>query len=125
MKKEMKIVFLMVSCFMALCLLVLQSPTIVKAQCDILPEFKGPFLYPTTPISPWPPAGQCPNFWHGFVSDPKDMGFPIPQGVCLDGEWRDDPISIEYDVPIPMRDGVKLAANVYRPNKPGRNTRLS
>jgi predicted acyl esterase len=119
MKKEMKIVFLMVSCLMALCLLVLQSPTIVKAQCDILPEFKGPFPYPTTPISPWPPAGQCPNFWHGFVSDPKDMGFPIPQGVCLDGEWRDDPISIEYDVPIPMRDGVKLAANVYRPNKPG------
>lgn len=119
MKKEMKIVFLMVSCLIALCLLVLQSPIIVEAQCDILPEFKGPFPYPTTPISPWPPAGQCPNFWHGFVSDPKDMGFPIPQGICLDGEWRDDPISIEYDVPIPMRDGVKLAANVYRPNKPG------
>jgi predicted acyl esterase len=26
----------------------------------------------------------------------------------------------EIDVPIPMRDGLKLAANIYRPEKPGR-----
>ena len=125
MEKDRKIVFLVVSCLMALCLLVLQYPTTVKAQCKILPEFKGPFDYPTTPIDPWPDdkrfphAPQCPNFWHGFTSDPKDMGFPIPQGVCLDGEWRDDPIAIQYNEEIPMSDGVKLRANVYRPNKPG------
>ncbi len=29
-------------------------------------------------------------------------------------------IKIETDVPIPMRDGLKLAANIYRPGKPGR-----
>src|SRR3989304_4388313 len=118
MEKEKKIVFLIVSCLMALSLLVLQSPTIVKSQCDILPEFKGPFPYPTTPITPWPPRGQCPNFWHGFVSDPKDMGFPIPQGVCLDGEWRGDPTKILYDVPIPLGDGVNLVGDVFSTNKP-------
>ena len=26
---------------------------------------------------------------------------------------------IEKDVPVPMRDGLKLSANVYRPDKPG------
>ena len=94
MKREKKVVFL-VSCLMALSLLVLQSPAGVKAQCDTLSEFKGPFPYPSSSIDPWPEnrplahAPQCPNFWHGFVSDPKDMGYPIPQGVCLDGEWRD------------------------------------
>jgi predicted acyl esterase len=121
MKREKKIVFLIVSCLMALSLLVLESPTIVKAQCPtILPEFKGPFPYPTTPVDPWPPDGQCPNFWHGYVSDPHDMGFPIPQGVCLDGEWRGDPIIIEENIPIQMRDGVRLAADIYRPGKPGK-----
>ncbi len=29
-------------------------------------------------------------------------------------------IKIERDTPIPMRDGLKLAANLYRPEKPGR-----
>jgi predicted acyl esterase len=29
-------------------------------------------------------------------------------------------IKTEKDVPIPMRDGLKLAANIYRPEKPGR-----
>ncbi|GAI48883.1 unnamed protein product, partial [marine sediment metagenome] len=28
-------------------------------------------------------------------------------------------IKIEKDAPIPMRDGLKLAANIYRPEKPG------
>ena len=28
-------------------------------------------------------------------------------------------MKVEKDVPIPMRDGVKLAANIYRPGKPG------
>ncbi len=28
-------------------------------------------------------------------------------------------IKIEKDVPIPMRDGLKLAANIFRPDKPG------
>jgi len=27
---------------------------------------------------------------------------------------------IEKDVPIPMRDGLKLAADIYRPEKPGK-----
>ena len=26
----------------------------------------------------------------------------------------------EYDVPVPMRDGVKLMVDVYRPDAPGR-----
>ena len=127
MKKEKKTVFLIVSCLMALSLLVLQSPTAVKGaqNCPnspppILPEFQSSSpLYPTIPIRPWPPTGQCPSFWHGFTSDPIDMGFPLPQGNCLDGEWRDAPMTVT-EVFIPMRDGVKLAANVYRPGKPGK-----
>jgi len=110
----------MISCLMALSLLPLLSPIMANAQCTISPEFRGPFPYPTTPIDPWPPNGQCPNFWHGYVSDPKDMGFPLNQGVCLDGEWRDDPITIEENVPVTMRDGVKLAADIFRPGKPGK-----
>jgi len=36
--------------------------------------------------------------------------------------WRSNflDIVVEKDVPIPMRDGVKLAANLYRPAKPGK-----
>ncbi|MGA2466622.1 MAG: CocE/NonD family hydrolase [Thermodesulfobacteriota bacterium] len=114
------------SCLMALSLLVLQSPTAVKGQQwpdsppPILPEFQTPSpLYPTIPVTPWPPTGQCPLVWHGFYSDPNDMGYPIPQGNCLDGEWRDNS-TITEEVFIPMRDGVQLAANVFRPGKPGK-----
>ena len=32
----------------------------------------------------------------------------------------DFPIAIEYDVPVPMRDGVRLSADVYRPLEAGR-----
>jgi len=28
-------------------------------------------------------------------------------------------IKIEKDTPIPMRDGLKMAANIYRPEEPG------
>lgn len=41
-----------------------------------------------------------------------------PEGTRAD---RDDyPVKIEYDLRVPMRDGVTLSADVYRPDAPGR-----
>ena len=34
--------------------------------------------------------------------------------------WVTDQMRAQADVPIPMRDGLKLAANIYRPNRPGK-----
>jgi len=49
------------------------------------------------------------KFGQGFVRDLDDSGYPLPEGII-----------VEKDVPIEMRDGIRLAANVYRPNKPGK-----
>ena len=37
----------------------------------------------------------------------------------LVGTWVKERMIVEYKVPIPMRDGLDLAANIVRPNKPG------
>jgi uncharacterized protein len=58
---------------------------------------------------------QC--FWDGWIRDENDLGYPLPQGISVEGEWVDEKLIVEKDVMIPMRDGVKLAANIYRPNK--------
>ena len=63
---------------------------------------------------------EYPNFWRGWIKDENDLGYPLPQGISAEGEWIDEEIIIEKDVMVPMRDGVKLAANIYRPNKPGK-----
>ena len=44
-----------------------------------------------------------------FVIDREYPGYPLPEGIV-----------VEKDVYVEMRDGVKLACNVFRPNKPGR-----
>lgn len=49
------------------------------------------------------------EFGPGFVLDLDDPGYPLPEGII-----------VKKDVPIEMRDGLKLAANVYRPDKPGK-----
>ncbi len=49
------------------------------------------------------------EFGPGFVRDLDNPGYPLPEGIV-----------VEKDVPIEMRDGIRLAANVYRPNKPGK-----
>lgn len=75
----------------------------------------------TTLESSWPPPGQCPTYFTGgWHIDPNDLGYPLPQGICADGEWMDEGIIVERDVPVPMRDGVVLRSNVYRPRKPGK-----
>jgi len=49
------------------------------------------------------------KFGPGFERDLNDPGYPLPEGII-----------VEKDVPIEVRDGLKLAANVYRPDKPGK-----
>jgi predicted acyl esterase len=113
MKKEKKIAFLIVNCLMAVCFLVLQSPS--ARGIDLSGGIK------TTLESPWPPPGQCPPYFTGgWHYDPKNLGYPLPQGVCAEGEWLAEGIIVERDVPVPMRDGVTLRANVYRPDKAGK-----
>ena len=52
---------------------------------------------------------EAQKFGPGFVLNLDDPGYPLPEGII-----------VEKDVPIEMRDGLKLAANVYRPDKPGK-----
>lgn len=49
------------------------------------------------------------KFGPGFTVDLDDPGYALPESVI-----------VEKDVPIKMRDGLELASNIYRPNKPGR-----
>ena len=63
---------------------------------------------------------EQPDFWKGWIRDEDDLGYPLPQGISAEGEWLDEPIIVEKDVMIPMRDGVKLVANVFRPGVSGR-----
>jgi predicted acyl esterase len=113
MKKERKVLLLIVSCFIAVSLLVLQSPS-VRGIIDLDGGIQ------TTLESPWPPPGECPEYFTGgWHYDPEDLGYPLPQGVCAEGEWLDAGIIVERDVFVPMRDGVELRGNVYRPDKPG------
>jgi predicted acyl esterase len=75
----------------------------------------------TTIESPWSPPGRCPKYFTGgWHIDPNDLGYPLPQGVCVDGEWMEEGIIVERDVSVAMRDGVVLRANVYRPKKTGK-----
>jgi len=58
-----------------------------------------------------PPVIQAQEevFGPGFIRWKEDPGYRLPPGII-----------VEKDVPVPMRDGVKLRANVYRPDKPGK-----
>lgn len=85
MKKDKKIVGLLVSCLIALSFLVSGfQPAVVKAG------------EPTIDGNPLPPY---------FTLGP---GYPLPEGII-----------VEKDVYVEMRDGVKLACDVFRPDKPG------
>ena len=64
--------------------------------------------------------GYWQGFWQGWVVDKNDLGYPLPEGISVEGEWIKEGIIVEKDVPVPMRDGVKLAANVFRPDKGGK-----
>jgi predicted acyl esterase len=113
MKKEKKIAFLIMSCLMVVSFLLLQSSSVRGI------DLNGGIR--TTLESPWPPPGQCPvYFTGGWHIDLEDLGYPFPQGVCAEGEWQEEGVIVERDVPVPMRDGVELRANVYRPKKTGK-----
>lgn len=59
------------------------------------------------------------------TSKAKPAGLALLAMICFAGcETGNDSVQtgqmlVEQDVPVPMRDGVVLRANVYRPNRPG------
>jgi len=94
MKKE-KRVLCFVTCFMALLFLVFIAVPTVEAQPKI-PHNAGPA-------------------WPSLMSN--EPGYPLPTKPIAPCDLG---IIVEKDVPVPMRDGVKLKANVFRPDKAGK-----
>ena len=94
MKKE-KRVPCFVTCFMALLFLVMIVVPTVEAQPKI-PHNAGPA-------------------WPSLMSN--ESGYPLPTKPIAPCDLG---IIVEKNVSLPMRDGVKLKANVFRPDKPGK-----
>ena len=94
MKREKKIVLMTASCLLALLCLVMTSAPSLGDQATI-PKNAGPA---------WPSLIEAP-------------GYPLPRTPIAPCDFG---IIVEKNVSVPMRDGVILRANVYRPDKPGK-----
>lgn len=70
------------------------------------------------------PAQKLTTFVEGFESFVPESA--VPHTIVDSGAWREKlskpehAIVREENVKVPMRDGVKLAADVFRPEKPGK-----
>lgn len=64
------------------------------------------------------------NYSKKAVGEPENVGSPEWwvwwQQKAEPGYFLPEGIIVEKDLPVEMRDGVKLAVNVYRPDKPGK-----
>jgi predicted acyl esterase len=68
-------------------------------------------------------AGQYTAMWwlaKRQLTDEQKKLFPQKHYDDLPGSDLPQGVLVEKDVPVEMSDGVKLAANVFRPDKPGR-----
>ena len=65
---------------------------------------------------------RSPGFWGRLDSRSPLWLFPLPLLIagCLLAEEAQPPFIFEPDVKVPMRDGARLTANVYRPRTEGR-----
>jgi predicted acyl esterase len=88
-----------------------------KYSKPLPPRDEEKALAPASPVTPPTPLEEYEKHYEGVypdvlaqpILDLEDPGYPLPKGII-----------VEKDVPVEMDDGLKLACNVFRPDKPGR-----